>query len=69
MLFSNRILCLAALSSALVTAMPRQTAAPVKPRQASTDTIDDSEDPGVSIDNTDQLRNGMDAKVSVQKPS
>lgn len=63
MLYSNRIVCLAALCSALVNAMPRQTAAPVKPRQASTDTIDDNEDPDVSIDNTDKLRDAVKAST------
>ena len=66
MLFPSRKICLAApilafLSCTLVTAVPRQTAAPVKARQASTDTIapDSDEDPDFSIDNTDKLRNGM----------
>ena len=66
MLFPSRILYLAAPLSAilccvLVTATPRQTAAPVRARQASTDTIepDIDEDPNVSIDNTDRLRKGM----------
>ena len=66
MLFPSRILCLAAplstiLCCALVAATPRQTAAPVRARQASTDTIepDIDEDPNVSIDNTDRLRKGM----------
>lgn len=66
MLLSSRILCLAApLSSifccALVSATPRPTAAPVKARQASTDTIepdvdDDSDGP---VDGTQSLRSGM----------
>ena len=66
MLFPSRRLCLAAplstiLCCALVAATPRQTAAPVRARQASTDTIepDIDEDPNVSIDNTDRLRKGM----------
>ena len=66
MLFPSRILCLAApistiLCCTLVTATPRQTAAPVRARQASTDTIEPNtdEDPNVSIDNTDRLRKGM----------
>ena len=63
MLFSSRILCLAApLSSifccTLVSATPRQTAAPVKARQVSTDTIesDIDDDP---INDTGPLRSGM----------
>ena len=69
MLPSTKILCLAApLSSifcALVTALPQQTPAPMKPRQASTDTIepDADADPNVSIDNTDRLRQAVDAST------
>ena len=74
MLFSSRILCLAAslstiLCCALVTATPRQTAAPVRARQASTDTVepDSDEDPNVSIDNTDRLRKGMNETANSSK--
>ena len=66
MLFSSRILCLAAplssiLCCALVSATPRPTAAPVKARQASDDTTepdvdDDSDGPD---DGTQSLRSGM----------
>lgn len=64
MVFSSRILCLAAplsaiLCGALVDAMPKQTGAPIKVRQASTVEPDSDEDPDVGIDNTDKLRNGM----------
>lgn len=64
MVFSSKILCLAApvsaiLCGALVDAMPKQTGAPIKARQGSTvDTVSD-EDPDVGIDNTDKLRSGM----------
>ena len=71
MFFSRQNLCLtlplaALVCPVLVSAIPRQTPAPVKIRQpASTDTVepDVDEDPDYSIDNTDKLRNGERAAV------
>ncbi|KAL6716550.1 hypothetical protein ACLMJK_006117 [Lecanora helva] len=53
------------LCGELVTAMPQQTAAPLRRRQDSTDTVEsnDQEDPNVSIDNTDKLRKAVDAST------